>query len=791
MSEENEDVLIVKNQSLDVDEQKKKDILNVIESYNSFQEAIEKLEKEKLIWYLIGPLREDEEVRKQINSKWEADFQQFEQSVKKTQDEIHSKLESSLLNQSFLVYSTKANDFNIRFENKEEPVKISDILRASSEGEVYHISLGGDNQITASKKNGNERHYDFTGSGSSKMTINWQAKDSEGNSIDCSMTIEVGSDGIQKVIDEPKFGNLELTDPLLDETKNEILKLVEQNKEVFINGKTLYQAFTDMGKNVDNQPMQEEETFIRNPPESPQPPTPDSSGYFSPRSTSTPSSRRSSFSSVSEFNVEEARGQGEDELENKEKELESRIKELEEENKHLRKENAELKKLNQRTVEESDRREGKLIEENQALQKEIIELITKLEKSEKELYSKNQDIEQLKQQISILEQSQEDKNARIADLKSQLKDQESEIQSTNGANKELQENLRQSEAELNKLRAENTTLKENLEKIEKDLKDNYGKQLAGKEKELTDAKNLLNEEQLKNKRLAEELKNLQKEKADLEKAIQQPSGKSLADEIEEVNEKKDEEMKQKDKQIQQIMKEKGKLEEESQEEIDRLKQQLKERESVLTDTREELKSVKETLGQLQSKLEQEEVEATAPKTRDQSTQAVDKSSNKKISGLRRENQNLTRDKQTISEQLKQRVGEIEDLKEILKQLQERNKQLKQKATKNVGLDALSSTDQKETKEMEVQTDVKKDDFHDVYYEGGKYVRTEFSNPSLTPAEVVEVEIRPQSIMDWPVPIPDDKPEKLIDPLKPTKVNTELSDPSLTSVEDPEKSRHKA
>ncbi|MDR2547957.1 MAG: hypothetical protein LBC34_00380 [Rickettsiales bacterium] len=46
-------------------------------------------------------------------------------------------------------------------------------------------------------------------------------------------------------------------------------------------------------------------------------------------------------------------------------------------------------------------------------------------------------------------------------------------------------------------------------------------------------------------------------------------------------------------------------------------------------------------------------------------------------------------------------------------------------------------------------------------------------------------------MDWPVPIPNDKPEKLADPLKSTKVNTELSDPSLTSVDDPEKSRHKA
>lgn len=37
-------------------------------------------------------------------------------------------------------------------------------------------------------------------------------------------------------------------------------------------------------------------------------------------------------------------------------------------------------------------------------------------------------------------------------------------------------------------------------------------------------------------------------------------------------------------------------------------------------------------------------------------------------------------------------------------------------------------------------------------------------------------------MDWPVPIPDDKPEEQKTPLEPTKVNTELSDPKSTPAE---------
>ncbi|OAL98384.1 MAG: hypothetical protein TV42_04805 [Wolbachia endosymbiont of Dactylopius coccus] len=133
---------------------------------------------------------------------------------------------------------------------------------------------------------------------------------------------------------------------------------------------------------------------------------------------------------------------------------------------------------------------------------------------------------------------------------------------------------------------------------------------------------------------------------------------------------------------------------------------------------------------------------------DQGTQAVNNNSSRIASGLRQENKKLTRDKLTISEQLKQKIREIDELKKNLKQLQEENKQLKQKVTKNAGVDASSSTDQKEAKEAEVL---------------------------------------PQNIMDWPVPIPDDKPEEQQTPLEPIRVNTELSDPKSIPAEVSEKS----
>ncbi len=536
MPQENENVFIAESQSLDVDEQKKNDILSVIESCNDLQDFIKKLKEENLIWYFIGPLRKDENITGQINLKWEKEFQKFEQSI----DATHKELKSSLPGQNFLVYPTKDNDFKIRFENEEKSIEISNILRASSEGKVYNISLGKDSQITATKK-GSERHYDFTGSSSCEMTINWQAKDSEGNSIDCSMTVKLDSGGIQSVIGEPKFGGIT--------SSEEVLKLVEQNKEVFINRKTLYQAFTDMSRSVDDQQVPAEEIFTKDPHISPQSPTPSSSGYSSP---STPSSRRSSISTSSEFSDED-----------------------------------EIFEDDMSGDEEEYEQEG---------------------------------------------------------------------------------------------------LKDEVEELEEE-KETFAKYFAVQAKQLEDLR------------------------------LERDSLKSTLAEFEE---------------------------------------SYKEKEDML---QEELKSAKESLEQLQNILQQKEGQATQTEVeyesrgtsmqqQDQGIQAVNNNSSRIASGLRQENKKLTRDKLTISEQLKQKIREIDELKKNLKQLQEENKQLTQEVTKNAGVDASSSTGQKEAKE----------------------------------AEVI-----PQNIMDWPVPIPDDKPEEQKTPLEPTKVNTELSDPKSIPAEVSEKS----
>lgn len=645
MPQENENVFIAESQSLDVDEQKKNDTLNVIESCNDLQDFIKRLEEENLIWYFIGPLRKDEDITGQINLKWEKEFQKFEQSI----DAMHKELKSSLPGQNFLVYPTKDNDFKIRFENEEKPIEISNILRTSSEGKVYNISLGKDSQITATKK-GSERHYDFTGSSSCEMTINWQAKDSEGNSIDCSMTVKLDSGGIQSVIGEPKFGGIT--------SSEEVLKLVGQNKEVFINGKTLYQAFTGISKSVDDQQVPAEEIFTKDLHISPQSPTPSSSGYSSP---STPSSRRSSISTSSEFSDEDEIFEDDmsgDEEEYEQEGLKDEVEELEEEKETFAKYFAvQAKQLEDLRLERDSLRD-------------------KVNEQQRAIFERGQRIKEQEEEL-------QDKNDVIKNLNDQLKDKEGE---TNEANKELQRKLKQSEANLTVLKEKNANLENDLKKIVEGLKDDHKKQLAEQLMETKKENNTLAETA---SQLSKELNELQREKEDLEREIRQlEPGRSLADELSEENTKR---------------------------EIEKLQYQLKEKEGMLTCTQEELASVKESLEQLQNILQQEkgqvatstqtEVEyesrGTSMQQQDQGIQAVNNNSSRTASGLRQENKKLTRDKLTISEQLKQKIREIDELKKNLKQLQEENKQLKQEVTKNAGVDASSSTGQKEAKEAEV------------------------------------------------------------------------------------------
>lgn len=118
------------------------------------------------------------------------------------------------------------------------------------------VSTNG-NDITARKNSDNKKHYDFTGQELCEVNVNLQTnrKDAQGKEeeMDCSITFLVNEDDIKGVVGEPIFG--EITD------KQEVLQLVKQNKEVFINGKGLHDAITKKEEN--EQAVEESELLQR------------------------------------------------------------------------------------------------------------------------------------------------------------------------------------------------------------------------------------------------------------------------------------------------------------------------------------------------------------------------------------------------------------------------------------------------------------------------------------------------------------------------------------------------
>ncbi|WP_250296507.1 coiled-coil domain-containing protein [Wolbachia endosymbiont of Oedothorax gibbosus] len=353
-----------------------------------------------------------------------------------------------------------------------------------------------------------------------------------------------------------------------------------------------------------------------------------------------------------------------------------------------------ISKKNQRIKEQGTLIESLMSKEQLKDQESVKEL--------NQLYKEKEDLEMAIQQSGIGKKSLADeieeveKNEKIESLRKEIKQKDEKIQQIVRESQKLEGKLQDLRAKYSEVKNEDSEYIENLTR-----------KLKQAEIEFIDNKD----------KLTEQIEKLAEEKENLFRQLRAKSTDSTSFR-------------------------------KQQSEIDKLKQQLKEKEGMLTCTQEELASVKESLEQLQNILQQEkgqeETAATSTQTeveyesrgtsmqqQDQGTQAVNNNSSRIASGLRQENKKLTRDKLTISKQLKQKIKEIGELKKNLKQLQEENKQLKQKATQNAG---VSSTDQGETKEVEVQTDVQMNDFHDLYNEKGEYVKTEFSNPNVVPAQ---------------------------------------------------------
>ena len=114
-----------------------------------------------------------------------------------------------------------------------KPIRTSDILQDNENTQQLNVYCNKELEVNICRE-GKGRNYKFEKGVHYKITSTWPATDKNGKSFECKMIMNVGSNGITKIV---KFMDKDCTS-LSEEDK----KLIEENKELRINGKSLLQA---------------------------------------------------------------------------------------------------------------------------------------------------------------------------------------------------------------------------------------------------------------------------------------------------------------------------------------------------------------------------------------------------------------------------------------------------------------------------------------------------------------------------------------------------------------------
>lgn len=116
--------------------------------------------------------------------------------------------------------------------NRSEPTRISDILQQEKDIKELNIYCNKKHEIHAHQKD-KKRYYEFKEGACYEMTSTWPVKDEFGNVSICTMIMNVSSDCITEVL---KFNGEDFV------SSEEILELIKQNDELYIQGFSLRDA---------------------------------------------------------------------------------------------------------------------------------------------------------------------------------------------------------------------------------------------------------------------------------------------------------------------------------------------------------------------------------------------------------------------------------------------------------------------------------------------------------------------------------------------------------------------
>ncbi|WP_264686398.1 hypothetical protein [Wolbachia endosymbiont (group B) of Rhopobota naevana] len=177
-------------------------------------EAVKEREKpvnedfEKNIGKYIELVKEGKEVASRYFGKWKEDFQVYCEEIDN---------------------NNKVLNINLTHYDNSEPTKISDVLQQEKDIKELNIYCNKKHEIHAHKKD-KKRYYEFKEGAYYEMKSTWAAKDGSGM---CTMIMNVSSDGITEIL---KFNGEDFV------SSKEILELIKQNDELYIQGLSLYDA---------------------------------------------------------------------------------------------------------------------------------------------------------------------------------------------------------------------------------------------------------------------------------------------------------------------------------------------------------------------------------------------------------------------------------------------------------------------------------------------------------------------------------------------------------------------
>ncbi|UPA54803.1 hypothetical protein MWH06_05935 [Wolbachia pipientis] len=429
---------------------------------------------EENIGKYIKLVEEGKEIISRYFGKWKVNFQAYCEEINNNR----------VLNVNLIHY------------DKSEPTRISDILQQEKDIKELNIYCNKKHEIYAHQE-GKKRYYEIKEGACYKMISTWPV---ENGSRMRTMIMNVSSDGITEVL---KFNGKDFV------PSEEILELIKQNDELYIQGLVLHDAVLEKGKLPDvvpvaNNDLQSNESIrvnkdggqgdLENGASTPS---------FTDESTQTEETlpdvvpvANSDTSTQMEVNLQHTGTQTEfasqqmDELILNNQMLSEKNVELKQEMSNLKKEAVELKQEIEAGLQVINKKHHELIQENQRLQE-------KLETTQAEA---NQTIVKLEKQNSNLQDRFEKEEQKNTELQTELAQKNEELA---GVLKELQGKAQ----ELKGVYEEKRKLKEELKIV------NAGKKNL--EKELNqvreDAEQIMVERRQQKERLKDQLRELDQE----------------------------------------------------------------------------------------------------------------------------------------------------------------------------------------------------------------------------------------------------------------------------------------